>query len=135
MDDDDNNNNNNNNNNKPSNKDCSHKGSSASGCRSAKSGKHPRVRTVLSEDQLQTLNKVYAINDRPDAFTKQDLVEITGLNSKVIRVWFQNKRCKEKMKVKKESRHEQKQQIGSSSGVSRLIVIDVRTLEVSLNLL
>ncbi|XP_055514878.1 insulin gene enhancer protein ISL-1-like [Leucoraja erinacea] len=57
-----------------------------------------RVRTVLSEQQLLTLRTCYAANPRPDALMKQQLIEMTGLNSRVIRVWFQNKRCKDKKK-------------------------------------
>lgn len=63
------------------------------------SEKGPRVRTVLSEQQLQTLRTVYASNPRPDALMKEHLVEITGLNPRVIRVWFQNKRCKDKKRM------------------------------------
>ena len=57
------------------------------------------MRTVLSEQQLQTLRTVYATNQRPDALMKEHLVEITGLSPRVIRVWFQNKRCKDKKKA------------------------------------
>ncbi|XP_051894253.1 insulin gene enhancer protein ISL-1-like [Pristis pectinata] len=64
--------------------------------------KHPdkitRVRTVLNEQQLLTLRTCYAANPRPDALMKQQLIEMTGLSSRVIRVWFQNKRCKDKKK-------------------------------------
>ena len=67
--------------------------------RSNSEGKGPRVRTVLSEQQLQTLRTVYASNPRPDALLKEQLVEITGLSPRVIRVWFQNKRCKDKKKA------------------------------------
>ena len=66
------------------------------------SEKGPRVRTVLTEQQLQTLRTVYANNSRPDALMKEHLVEITGLNPRVIRVWFQNKRCKDKKKLKQD---------------------------------
>ncbi|EPB72595.1 LIM domain protein [Ancylostoma ceylanicum] len=74
-----------------------------------------RVRTVLNEHQLSILKKCYALNSRPDALLKEQLVEMTGrkmklddfldfseicvnlaLNARVIRVWFQNKRCKDK---------------------------------------
>ncbi|XP_010290158.1 PREDICTED: insulin gene enhancer protein ISL-1-like, partial [Phaethon lepturus] len=62
--------------------------------------KHPekttRVRTVLNEKQLHTLRTCYAANPRPDALMKEQLVEMTGLSPRVIRVWFQNKRCKDK---------------------------------------
>ena len=57
------------------------------------------MRTVLSEQQLQTLRTVYASNPRPDALLKEHLVEMTGLSPRVIRVWFQNKRCKDKKKA------------------------------------
>ncbi|GMT01885.1 hypothetical protein PENTCL1PPCAC_24059, partial [Pristionchus entomophagus] len=53
-----------------------------------------RVRTVLNENQLLILKRCYNNNQRPDAIIK--LVEATGLNARVIRVWFQNKRCKDK---------------------------------------
>nr|XP_055065012.1 ISL LIM homeobox 1b [Misgurnus anguillicaudatus] len=55
-----------------------------------------RVRTVLSESQLRMLQTCYSANPRPDALMKEQLVEMTGLSPRVIRVWFQNKRCKDK---------------------------------------
>lgn len=58
--------------------------------------KPTRVRTVLNEKQLQTLRNCYNQNPRPDALMKEQLVEMTGLSPRVIRVWFQNKRCKDK---------------------------------------
>ena len=60
--------------------------------------KTTRVRTVLNEKQLHTLRTCYAANPRPDAMMKEQLVEMTGLSPRVIRVWFQNKRCKDKKK-------------------------------------
>jgi hypothetical protein len=47
---------------------------------------------------LHTLRACYGANPRPDALMKEQLVEMTGLNPRVIRVWFQNKRCKDKKK-------------------------------------
>jgi hypothetical protein len=58
-----------------------------------------RVRTVLTEKQLQLLKSCYNANPRPDALMKEQLVEMTGLSPRVIRVWFQNKRCKDKKKM------------------------------------
>ena len=49
--------------------------------------KPTRVRTVLNEKQLQTLRNCYNANPRPDALMKEQLVEITGLSPRVIRVW------------------------------------------------
>lgn len=65
---------------------------------SAINGKQARVRTVLNEKQLGMLRACYNMNSRPDALVKEQLVEMTGLSSRVIRVWFQNKRCKDKKK-------------------------------------
>ncbi|XP_010855501.1 PREDICTED: insulin gene enhancer protein ISL-1 [Bison bison bison] len=45
---------------------------------------------------VHTLRTCYAANPRPDALMKEQLVEMTGLSPRVIRVWFQNKRCKDK---------------------------------------
>ena len=60
------------------------------------SEKTTRVRTVLNEKQLHTLRTCYNANPRPDALMKEQLVEMTSLSPRVIRVWFQNKRCKDK---------------------------------------
>ncbi|XP_040023898.2 insulin gene enhancer protein ISL-2A-like isoform X3 [Gasterosteus aculeatus] len=60
------------------------------------SEKTTRIRTVLNEKQLHTLRTCYNANPRPDALMKEQLVEMTGLSPRVIRVWFQNKRCKDK---------------------------------------
>lgn len=61
-------------------------------------GKPARVRTVLTEKQLGLLRSCYNMNSRPDALVKEQLVEMTNLSPRVIRVWFQNKRCKDKKK-------------------------------------
>ncbi|XP_050716746.1 insulin gene enhancer protein ISL-1-like isoform X2 [Eriocheir sinensis] len=74
-------------------------------------GKPTRVRTVLTEKQLHTLRTCYAANPRPDALMKEQLVEMTGLSPRVIRVWFQNKRCKDKKKaifLKQAAQHHEK---------------------------
>ncbi|KAF7261053.1 hypothetical protein EG68_01465 [Paragonimus skrjabini miyazakii] len=57
---------------------------------------HGRLRTVISKRQLTTLRTCYSINSRPDSLTKQRLAQVTGLPPRVIRVWFQNKRCSDK---------------------------------------
>jgi hypothetical protein len=56
------------------------------------------MRTVLNEKQLLTLRTCYGANPRPDALMKEQLVEMTQLSPRVIRVWFQNKRKKAKKK-------------------------------------
>lgn len=72
---------------------------SSSGKVSGGDGKPTRVRTVLNEKQLHTLRTCYNANPRPDALMKEQLVEMTSLSPRVIRVWFQNKRCKDKKRA------------------------------------
>ncbi|XP_066921614.1 insulin gene enhancer protein ISL-2B-like [Clytia hemisphaerica] len=60
--------------------------------------KPTRIRTVLTDKQVAILKTCYTANPRPDALMKEQLVEMTGLSLRVIRVWFQNKRCKDKKK-------------------------------------
>ena len=43
---------------------------------------------------------LFSANPRPDALMKEQLTEMTGLSPRVVRVWFQNKRCKEKKKMR-----------------------------------
>lgn len=64
---------------------------------------------MLNEKQLITLRNCYNANPRPDALMKEQLVEMTGLSPRVIRVWFQNKRCKDKKRaiaMKQQMQHE-----------------------------
>ncbi|KAL6954442.1 Insulin protein enhancer protein isl-1 [Sarracenia purpurea var. burkii] len=88
-----------------SNRDVNRSGSG----KVASDGKPTRVRTVLNEKQLHMLRTCYAANPRPDALMKEQLVERTGLSPRVIRVWFQNKRCKDKKRaiaMKQQMQHE-----------------------------
>lgn len=85
-------------------------GGGKNGGKRSKEQKTTRVRTVLNEKQLHMLRTCYAANPRPDALMKEQLVEMTGLSPRVIRVWFQNKRCKDKKKqimIKQMEQHHQ----------------------------
>ncbi|XP_063433216.1 insulin gene enhancer protein ISL-1-like isoform X1 [Mytilus trossulus] len=77
----------------------SHSNSKNSESRRKTDQKPTRVRTVLNEKQLHTLRTCYNANPRPDALMKEQLVEMTNLSPRVIRVWFQNKRCKDKKRT------------------------------------
>lgn len=94
--------------------------------------KPTRVRTVLNEKQLHTLRTCYAANPRPDALMKEQLVEMTGLSPRVIRVWFQNKRCKDGKKsllMKQMQQHEKDGRplsLGSLRGVPMVASSPVR---------
>ena len=63
--------------------------------------KKNRTRTVLSQKQLDIMIRCYTANPRPDALMKEQLVEMTGLSNRVIRVWYQNKRCKDNKRQKR----------------------------------
>ena len=73
-----------------------------------------RMRTVLTEYQLRVLRTCYAVFPRPDAATRDQLMEMTGLGARVIRVWFQNRRCKDK---KKKSAARRRVSSSSSGGI------------------
>lgn len=66
----------------------------------------------MNEKQLHTLRTCYAANPRPDALMKEQLVEMTGLSPRVIRVWFQNKRCKDKKKAILMKQIQQQEKVG-----------------------
>ncbi|KAL3089216.1 hypothetical protein niasHT_021160 [Heterodera trifolii] len=80
------------------------------GKKSKKDKPAQRVRTVLNENQLRILKQTYQGNQRPDTNTKEQLVEMTGLNARVIRVWFQNKRCKDKKRQIEQREKQQSQE-------------------------
>ena len=61
-------------------------------------GKTSRVRTVLTEKQVSLLKSSYDDNPMPDAQMREQVVELTGLSARVVRTWFQNKRCLDKKK-------------------------------------
>ncbi|XP_059474123.1 insulin gene enhancer protein isl-1 isoform X2 [Neocloeon triangulifer] len=91
-------------------------------------GKPTRVRTVLNEKQLHTLRTCYAANPRPDALMKEQLVEMTSLSPRVIRVWFQNKRCKDKKKsiLMKQQMQQEKLGYGGMQGIPMVASSPVR---------
>lgn len=101
-----------------------------------KDGKTTRVRTVLNEKQLHTLRTCYAANCRPDALMKEQLTEMTGLSPRVIRVWFQNKRCKDKKRsialkqMQEQQVKQQQQQTGEQVNSMVCSVTKFKTCEI-----
>ena len=91
------------------------------GASSKRRGKTTRQRTVLNEKQLTVLHTFYDNNCRPDAIMKEQLTAMTGLPQRVIRVWFQNKRCKDKkrsiaLKQQQQQKMEQQQMRNGEGG-------------------
>jgi len=63
-----------------------------------------RSRTQDRNGQENRSKTGSSANPRPDALMKEQLVEMTGLSPRVVRVWFQNKRCKEKKRLREVSK-------------------------------
>jgi len=93
-------------------------------------GRSHRGRTVLTEKQRTILTACFQHNPKPDALLKEQLVEMTGLDSRVIRVWFQNRRCKEHKRVKAavliSSKDHQKLGYGAMNGIPMVATSPVR---------
>ncbi|MCW5582221.1 MAG: homeobox domain-containing protein [Luteimonas sp.] len=55
-----------------------------------------RHRTIIQHAQLDVLEEAYAHERLPDARTRARLAKETGLPERVIRIWFQNRRAKDR---------------------------------------
>ncbi|CAH8439725.1 unnamed protein product [Schistosoma rodhaini] len=61
-----------------------------------------RPRTTISAKQLEALKRVYSESPKPVRHIREQLSEETGLDMRVVQVWFQNRRAKEK-RLKKDA--------------------------------
>jgi hypothetical protein len=59
--------------------------------------KTKKARTAFTDDQKQYLDHFYSTNRYPDSTQMEALSSLLSLEEKVIRVWFQNKRSREKL--------------------------------------
>ncbi|ESO01083.1 hypothetical protein HELRODRAFT_82362 [Helobdella robusta] len=53
-------------------------------------------RTTIKAKQLETLKTAFASTPKPTRHIREQLAQDTGLNMRVIQVWFQNRRSKER---------------------------------------
>ena len=61
-----------------------------------KDGKRRGPRTNITAKQLEVLKNIFAQSPKPTRLMREQLARDTGLSMRVIQVWFQNKRSKEK---------------------------------------
>ncbi len=61
-----------------------------------KDGKRRGPRTNITAKQLELLKTVFTATPKPTRVMREQLAKETGLSMRVIQVWFQNKRSKEK---------------------------------------
>ncbi|TRY59335.1 hypothetical protein DNTS_026116 [Danionella cerebrum] len=59
-------------------------------------GKRRGPRTTIKAKQLETLKEAFAATPKPTRHIREQLAQETGLNMRVIQVWFQNRRSKER---------------------------------------
>ncbi|XP_054724299.1 LIM/homeobox protein Lhx3-like [Uloborus diversus] len=64
-------------------------------------GNNKRPRTSINSSQLEALKAAYRRSPKPSRHVREQLSLETGLDMRVVQVWFQNKRAKDK-RMKKE---------------------------------
>uniref|UniRef100_A0A5S6QFV5 LIM/homeobox protein Lhx1 n=1 Tax=Trichuris muris TaxID=70415 RepID=A0A5S6QFV5_TRIMR len=70
--------------------------SSSSGVGGGGGAKRRGPRTTIKAKQLETLKAAFAATPKPTRHIREQLAQETGLNMRVIQVWFQNRRSKER---------------------------------------
>jgi LIM homeobox protein 3/4 len=68
----------------------------------ARDGNQKRPRTTITAKQLETLRSAYTQSPKPSRHVREQLSQETGLDMRVIQVWFQNRRAKDKRMKKEE---------------------------------
>ena len=62
----------------------------------ARDGNQKRPRTTITAKQLEVLKVAYLASPKPTRHTREQLAQETGLDMRVVQVWFQNRRAKDK---------------------------------------
>ncbi|CAK9302538.1 unnamed protein product [Gordionus sp. m RMFG-2023] len=64
------------------------------------SHKSKRVRTTFTEEQIRILQANFMIDCNPDGGDLERISQFTGLSKRVVQVWFQNSRARQKKYIK-----------------------------------
>ena len=72
-------------------------------------GNQKRPRTTKTAKQLDVLRTAYDVSCKPSRHIREQLSHETGLDIRIIRAWFQNRRTKDKS-----MRNEEEQQVSTS---------------------
>ncbi|XP_018906432.1 LIM/homeobox protein Lhx4 isoform X2 [Bemisia tabaci] len=75
-----------------------------------------RPRTTITAKQLETLKMAYNNSPKPARHVREQLSQDTGLDMRVVQVWFQNRRAKEKRLKKDAGRSRWSQYFRSMKG-------------------
>jgi LIM homeobox protein 1 len=75
---------------------CSNDDDDSDGDKKDKENKRRGPRTTIKAKQLEVLKNVFNQSPKPTRLMREQLAKETGLPMRVIQVWFQNKRSKEK---------------------------------------
>lgn len=59
-------------------------------------GNQKRPRTTITAKQLEVLRQNYVLGSKPSRHTREQIAAETGLDMRVVQVWFQNRRAKDK---------------------------------------
>uniref|UniRef100_A0A915ICE0 Homeobox domain-containing protein n=1 Tax=Romanomermis culicivorax TaxID=13658 RepID=A0A915ICE0_ROMCU len=78
----------------PSNGKCQDDSLSGNGGQNGAKRRGPR--TTIKAKQLETLKAAFSTTPKPTRHIREQLAQETGLNMRVIQVWFQNRRSKER---------------------------------------
>ncbi|CAB4069936.1 ACTR2 [Lepeophtheirus salmonis] len=62
-----------------------------------------RPRTTITARQMEVLKEAYKNSPKPARHIREQLAQDTGLDMRVVQVWFQNRRAKEKKRLKKDA--------------------------------
>jgi len=65
-------------------------------CLSPTDGNTKRPRTTITAKQLEVLRQNYLVGSKPSRHTREQIAAETGLDMRVVQVWFQNRRAKDK---------------------------------------